>query len=93
MRFENGLEIGINNYLGLYENGVMALLSINYNDDYYEGTYWYNLEGDVITIDERLCEFFPEINDDKEYDSIIEHLKNKRLDYNDALNELKEMEI
>lgn len=93
MIFDNGVDLNINSYMGIYEKGVMVILSIKYNDEFYEGTYWYNNEIEVLTLNESLREQFPNIQEDESYEDIIEFLKESSLDYDKAILKLKEIEI
>ena len=93
MIFDNGIDLNINSYMGIYEKGVMVILSINYNDEFYEGTYWYNNEIEVLTLNEPLREKFPNIQEDESYEDIMKFLKENSLDYDKAILKLKEIEI
>ena len=54
LKVNDNLEVTIKNYLGQLEEGVVVLLAVKYNEKIYEGTYWYNSEYKVITLEEEL---------------------------------------
>lgn len=86
--------ISLTSYLGKIDNGVLALLSIIYDEETYEGTYWYKeLENkqryDVLTIDYNLyTKLGNDINKEEEYEDLINYLKEKSMSYNKGISEL-----
>ena len=88
------LDISIKSYLGKIGDGVLVLLSVKYNEDLYESTYWYTEELDVITFDEDLKGILGEFEkmDKEDINNIISFLKKNTSDYNEVIDQLKEFE-
>lgn len=51
------IKADISDYIGKYQNGVMVLLSINYNDEFFtEGTLYYSTEVLALTVEDAVEE-------------------------------------
>jgi len=92
----NKLNISISHYLGSLEDGVLVLLSIIYDNDsskVYEGTYWYNKDYKIITLEEDLQSIAGDISNSDEYNygDIIEYLNNNTNDYDEIFPTLKKI--
>lgn len=49
------IKFNILDYIGKINNGVLTLISITYQDEYYEGTFYYNDNNMLaLTVDEEL---------------------------------------
>jgi hypothetical protein len=48
------IKADIVDYMGKYEDGVIVLLTINFDGDFTEGTIFYNEENLVLTVDESV---------------------------------------
>jgi hypothetical protein len=48
------MKVDIIDYMGKHGDGVMVLLSISFNQKYYDGMFYYNSESFLITVDEEL---------------------------------------
>lgn len=51
---EISIKVDILDYLGKYENGILVLLSVNYNNNFTEGTLYYSDEMLALTVDESI---------------------------------------
>ena len=86
MRFQ----VSILQYLGLFNNGVLVLISIIYNDKYYEGTFFYNEEDIVLTVSNELETVLGnKIIDDVEYVDILKNILKLIAPYNEVIKQLK----
>ena len=88
------IDISIKSYLGKISEGILVLLSIKYNSEIYEATYWYTEKLDVITFDEDLKGMigdFEKLND-KNKESIISFLRNNTSEYSELIDDLSEFE-
>jgi len=90
----NELDISIKDYLGRMGPGIVALLSVIYNEQVYEALYWYTEDIHKIQLPKELQQDIGEIEKHKNYEQIMEYLKNNTLDYkenatnfNDVLND------
>lgn len=71
-------------YLGRIDHGVLALISFMYNDEYYEGTFFYTKDGFVLTISEELEEVLGhDIGEDPEKEELIREIQDKISPYNE----------
>lgn len=68
------LKLNIKNYYGIVENGVLAILSIEHDNKFYEGTYWYSDTIKLMTIEIDLENIIGKIEDDAEYENYLIHL-------------------
>ncbi len=50
----NGLNINIKEYLGIFNTGVIVILSIIHDSKVYEGIYWYTADFSVIQLPQDL---------------------------------------
>lgn len=48
------MTVDIIDYLGKHENGILVLISLGYEEEYYEGTFYYRDSLLVLTVEERL---------------------------------------
>jgi len=87
MRFS----VSILDYLGKYQDGVLVLLTIKYNDVYYDATYYYNKEHLLLTINENFeIELGHLITDDSDYVELIRYIITKVVPYDEIFNRLDE---
>lgn len=80
-------------YLGKYENGVLVLLSINFNDKFSEGTLYYSSEDLVLTVDPEIekeigqpIEFWPG------YRELLVSILKRVVPYDEIINRLDEID-
>jgi hypothetical protein len=85
-------KISILEYLGKLDIGVLALISIVYDNKYYEATYFYTGEQLVLTVQEELEEELGhKISKDSEYTNLIRNIINKVVPYDEVYNRLDEV--
>ncbi len=90
----NKFQVSILEYLGKLENGIMVLLSVVYNEKYYEATYFYTDEQLVLTVSEELeNDLEHKITEDDEYKSLISIIIKKVVPYNEMYNRLDEIDF
>jgi len=81
-------------YLGRLEDGVLVLLSIIYEDVYYEATYFYTSAKIVLTVDDSLTEKLGyNITEDKEYPTLISNIINKVVSYDKIYSKIHEVDF
>lgn len=81
-------------YLGKLENGVMVLMSIVYNDEYYEATYFYTDSQIVLTVEEKLEQDLGyKITEDEEYPKLISNIIKKVVPYKEIYNRMDDMDF
>jgi hypothetical protein len=50
------IKSSILDYLGKFEDGIMVLIALTCDNEYYEGVFYYNSNSIVLSVDERLEE-------------------------------------
>jgi hypothetical protein len=81
-------------YLGKYEEGVMVLLSLNYNDEYYDATFFYKDNFITLTVDEQLEEILEcTIEKWSEYGTLVVDILKKVIPYDEIINRLDELDF
>lgn len=88
------IKADIIDYLGKYENGVLVLLSINYNENFTEGTIYYSDKVLSLTVDESIekdlgmpIEFW------EGYRDLLESILKRVVPYNEIINRLDEIDF
>jgi hypothetical protein len=91
---ETSIKADIMDYLGKYENGVLVLLSINYNNSFSEGTLYYSDKMLALTVDEKIEEELGQPIElwDGYRDLLISVLK-KVVPYNEMINRLDDIDF
>ena len=80
-------------YLGKIDNGVLVIITLNYNEDYYDATFYYKENFITLTIDEKLEEEIGIIEDWEGYNQLVLDLMKKVVPYEEILGRLDEIEI
>ena len=81
-------------YLGKIGDGILVLISIVYNDTYYEGTYFYTSSQLVLTVDDQLnIDIGHHILTDDDYPDLIRDIISKVALYEDIYNSLDEVDF
>jgi hypothetical protein len=89
MKITDNMNIKIKDYIGRMEGGVTTALSIIYDNNAYEGIYWYSESNEVITFPEELEQVLnSKVEDYEHYDKIKETLRISRADFNTIIDKL-----
>jgi hypothetical protein len=78
-------------YLGKYENGVLVLLSINYNNNFTEGTLYYSDVMLALTVDESIEKEIGQIELWDGYRDFLVSILKKVVPYDEIINRLDEI--
>ena len=78
-------------YLGKYENGVLVLLSINYNNSFSDGTLYYSNVMLALTVDESIEREIGQIELWDGYRDLLVSILKKVVPYDEIINRLDEM--
>ncbi len=90
----NKLSVSINEYLGKVEEGVIVTLSFVFEDEYYEGTIFYNSENFLITIpDELESKIGMDIKEYSEYTNIVTKLLKLLIPYDEIVNRIDYIDL
>ena len=89
---ENNINIDIVDYMGKFKEGVFVMLSVNYNNEFYEGTLFYT-ETDVrLTVDSRIEESLGcTIENWDGYMDLLEKTLRKCVPYSEIISRLDEV--
>lgn len=81
-------------YLGKLDDGVIILVSIIYENEYYEGTYFYTNDKIVFTVSEELeNKIGHKITDDDEYKDLILSIIKKAVPYREIYNRIDNIDF
>jgi hypothetical protein len=80
-------------YLGKFEDGVLVLISLNYDDNYYDTTFYYKDNFVTLTIDEDLEEIIGQIELWSGYNDLVLDIMKKVIPYNEIIGRLDEMDF
>lgn len=81
-------DISILEYLGTVKGGVLVLLGIMYEGEFYEATFFYNSERIVLTISEELESKIGDVKNLKEYPEILRTILKKIVPFNEIYERL-----
>jgi hypothetical protein len=88
------LKVDILDYMGKFENGIIANITICYDNNFYPGTFFYTEDTIALTIDSELKQLIgSEIEDHIEYKSIVFDLLKKVVPYNELINSIDNIDI
>jgi hypothetical protein len=94
MSEEISIKADIVDYLGKYENGVLVLLSVSYNDEFSEGTLYYSNEILALTVDESIEEKLGhKIELWSGYRELLISILKKVVPYDEIINRLDEVDL
>lgn len=87
----NNITADVIDYIGKYDNGVLVLLSINYNNNFTEGTLYYSNEMLAFTVDESIEREIGQIELWDGYKDLIISILKKVVPYDEIINRLDEI--
>ena len=80
-------------YLGKFEDGVLALISLNYENEYYDATFFYKEDFVTLTIDEKLEEIIGEIEEWPGYNNLVLDIMKKVVPYEEIITRLDPVDV
>ena len=80
-------------YLGKFENGVLVLISLNYENEYYDATFFYKEDFVTLTINEDLEELIGEIEKYPLYNNLVIEIMKQVVPYKEMINRLDEIDF
>ena len=80
-------------YLGKFEDGVLVLISLNYEDNYYDTTFYYKDNFVTLTIDEKLEEIIGEVEEWSGYNNLVLELMKKVVPYDEIISRLDKVDV
>lgn len=86
--------VSILEYLGKVDDAILVLLSIIYNEKYYEATFLYNKEDILLTASEELEQDLGyEITEDSEYVDVLRNILKQIVPYNELINRIDDFKV
>lgn len=80
-------------YLGKFEDGVLVLISLNYENEYYDATFFYKEDFVTLTINEDLEELIGEIEKYPLYNNLVIEIMKQVVPYKEMINRLDEIDF
>lgn len=88
------MSISVLEYLGKIADGLLVLLSVIYEGEYYEATVFYNNTTFIITADEELeAKLQTKIENLTDYQKIKEDLKLKLVPFDQIVNRIDKLDV
>jgi hypothetical protein len=86
--------VSILEYLGKVDDAILVLLSIIYNEKYYEATFLYNKEDILLTASEELEQDLGyKITEDSEYVDLLRNILKQIVPYNELINRIDDFKV
>ena len=87
------IKFDIIEYLGKFEDGVLVLISLNYEDNYYDTTFYYKDNFVTLTIDDDLEEILGQIELWSGYNNLVLDIMKKVIPADEILGRLDEIDF
>jgi hypothetical protein len=80
-------------YLGKFEDGVLVLISLNYEDNYYDTTFYYKDNFVTLTIDDDLEQIIGQVELWSGYNNLVLDIMKKVIPGDEILGRLDEIDF
>ena len=80
-------------YLGKFEDGVLVLISLNYEDNYYDTTFYYKDNFVTLTIDDDLEQIIGQVELWSGYNNLVLDIMKKVIPSDEILGRLDELDF
>ena len=88
------MKFDIIEYLGKLEDGVIVIISLNYEDEYYDSTFYYKNQFVTLTVDEKLEEVIGStIEEWSGYNKLVLEIVEKTIPYDEIVTRLDEIDL
>lgn len=85
------MTVDVLDYIGKYEGGVFVLLSLGFEDLFYEATFYYKENFVVLTVEEKLDEKLGcEIEDWSGYEQLMFDIIKRLVPYEEIINQVND---
>jgi hypothetical protein len=85
------MTVDILDYIGKHEDGILVLLSIGHEEEYYEASFYYRENFVVLTVQENLEEKLnSKIEDWEGYESLMYQIVTKVVPFKEMINRIDE---
>jgi len=79
-------------YIGKYEGGIMVSVGLMLEGVYYDAMFYYTDKQMIINIDEEMKKIIGDIENHKDYYTLMEFMINSVTTYEDMIETLSEMD-
>ena len=87
------MQIDILDYVGKHEGGILSLISINYEGEYYQGYFYYQQELLALTVEDSLEEKLGCIIEDWDgYNDLMIDIIKKVVPYDELINRIDDFD-
>jgi hypothetical protein len=86
-------EFSVLEYLGKIGDGVLVLVSAVHDSEYYEATYFYKSDGDVLTLSEELESALTQTADAPSMDDMLDAVRKKVVPYGQIVGRLDHVDF
>ena len=88
------IKVDIIDYLGKIDGGIIVLISLSYDGEYYEGTFYYKENLIALTPDETLEEKLGSVIDDWEgYNELVLDIIKKLVPYDEMIKRIDDLDL
>ena len=88
------MKFNILEYLGKIKDGVLVLITLEYDNKYYDSTFYYNKEMITITInDDLIVALGCDIEEYQSYDKLCLDILKEVIPYDEIITRLDDIEI
>lgn len=89
----NNFDVSVIDYLGKFENGVLVLIAITFDNQYFDATFFYTKEELVLTISDEMEEIVGDIKEHPNYKDLILLTLKKVLPYHDIADRIDDVDF
>lgn len=88
------IKVDIIDYLGKIDDGIIVLISLSYDGEYYEGTFYYKENLIALTPDETLEEKLGSVIEDWEgYNELVLDIIKKLVPYDEMIKRIDDLDL
>jgi hypothetical protein len=85
------MKVNIIDYVGLFEDGILVSVNINYDNAWYDGIFYYDENKMYLNIDDNLYDMIGDIEEHDEYLEIMEYIINNVESYEKIVKDLEQI--
>lgn len=87
------MEVSVIEYLGKVEDGILVLLSIIYENKYYEATFFYNEKDILLTINAELEDSVGDIKNHPQYQDLLRDIMKKVVPFSEMIDKIDSVDF
>jgi len=75
-------------YLGKVDGGILVIIGGVWEEEYFEGTFFYNENQIILTMDEELENKIGDIKNHPKYEELVKNLISRVIPYSELINSI-----